>query len=35
MLPDGELIETGSREDVFGGVVDERMQAFIQGKMVG
>ena len=35
MLPGGELIGTGSREDVFGAAVDERMQAFIQGEMVG
>lgn len=32
MLPGGELIETISREDVFGGELDERMQAFIQGE---
>jgi len=35
MLPGGELIETISRADVFGREVDERMKAFIQGKMVG
>ncbi|KAF5422990.1 MAG: hypothetical protein C5S44_03940 [Candidatus Methanocomedens sp.] len=35
MLPGGELIGTGSREDVSGAAVDERMQAFIQGEMVG
>ncbi|KAF5418665.1 MAG: hypothetical protein C5S45_07940 [Candidatus Methanocomedens sp.] len=35
MLPGRELIGTGSREDVFGAAADERMQAFIQGEMVG
>jgi hypothetical protein len=35
MLPGGELIGTGSREDVFGAAADERMQAFIQGEIVG
>ncbi|MCL7415953.1 MAG: ATP-binding cassette domain-containing protein [ANME-2 cluster archaeon] len=34
MLLEGELIETGSREEVFEGVADERTRAFIEGEMV-
>lgn len=31
----GEFIEAGSRADMSGGAVDERMQVFIFGEMVG
>jgi tungstate transport system ATP-binding protein len=34
MLLDGELIETGSVEDLFGRAADERTRAFIEGEMV-
>ncbi|MDF1558421.1 MAG: ATP-binding cassette domain-containing protein [ANME-2 cluster archaeon] len=34
MLLEGELIETGSREEVFEGMADERTRAFIEGEMV-
>lgn len=34
MLLGGELIETGSMEDVFEGAADERTRAFIRGEMV-